>query len=81
LILGIFQTIPSLLVLTLFGRKAFFSGFYFPGATGLEKGQGQREQLGNFEANNMKSSGLSEGQWAANETWWRGQPSRSHHQY
>jgi hypothetical protein len=41
LILGIFQTIPYLLVLTLFVRKCFFRVFEFPGATGLEKGQGQ----------------------------------------
>jgi hypothetical protein len=53
LILGIFQTIPSLLVLTFFVRKCFFSIFFFPGATGLEKGQGRGERLGNFETNNM----------------------------
>jgi hypothetical protein len=50
LISGIFQTILSLLVLTLFARKHFFSIFDFPGATGLEKGKGQGSRLGNFEA-------------------------------
>jgi hypothetical protein len=48
-----FPKIPSLLVLTLFGRKCFFSIFYFPGAMGLEKWQGQIERLGNFEKNKM----------------------------
>jgi hypothetical protein len=41
------------LVLTLSGRKCFFSVFDFLGATGLEKGKGQRAQLGNFEADKM----------------------------
>jgi hypothetical protein len=54
LISRIFQTIPSLLVLTLFVRKRLFSVFDFPGTTGLEKGQGQGAWIGNFEMHNMR---------------------------
>jgi hypothetical protein len=52
MISGIFQTIPSLLVLTLFVRKR--GVFDFPGATGLEKDQGQGARLENFEKNNVR---------------------------
>jgi hypothetical protein len=53
LISGIFQTITSLLVLTLSGRKHFFSVVDIPRAMGLGKGQGQRTRLGNFEKNKI----------------------------
>jgi hypothetical protein len=60
LISGIFQTIPSLLVSTLFVIKRFFSFFDFPGATGLEKGQGLGARLGNFETKKWDEVGHQE---------------------
>ncbi len=35
-------------------KTHLFSIFDFPGATGLEKGQGQGPRFGNFETNKMR---------------------------
>jgi hypothetical protein len=60
-------------------KPCFKHFFYFPVATGLGKGQGQRAQLGNFETNKMRLSGPPGGQQAANESRWCGQPTRPCH--
>jgi hypothetical protein len=52
-----FRDFPNNLLslgLTLSVRKRFFSVFDFSGATGLEKGQGKRTRLGNFETIKMR---------------------------
>jgi hypothetical protein len=38
----------------LWQKNTFFSVFNFPGAMGLEKGQGQRTWLGIFQTNKMR---------------------------
>jgi hypothetical protein len=48
-------------------ENVFFSVFDFPGATGLEKGQGQGERLGNFKANDMRWRGPPGDKRATNE--------------
>jgi hypothetical protein len=53
-----------------------FGVFDFPGATGLEKGQGKWARLGNFEMSKMRWSGPSGHKQAANEMRWHGHPSR-----
>ena len=64
MILGIIHKFPYFLELTLFSENVFFSVSDFPGASGLQKGQGQRARFRIFETNAMGLNWRPEAQQA-----------------
>jgi hypothetical protein len=56
-----------------------FSVFEFPGATGLQNGQGQGPHHKNFYTNKMSSSGPPEDQGAGKEDRWHALPLWARH--